>query len=184
MIQSTLPHRTYVGVDRIAVPLPDEARDSRIVLVRPGNKATEEEATEEPLDTGFLGKDRVGVTIDHPLTRGIYQLRAGVAPSNESTTSAQPPRWQMALAVNGEVDESDLSRLDRVTFEQQASGDSLRWIGAEEDISLAGSGIRGQDLWWWLALTVLIVLLLETVVLLFFGRRDATAIAQPVGSQR
>ena len=49
--------------------------------------------------------------------------------------------------------------------EQLASADSLRVLGPGQEISLAGSQVRGQDAWWYLVAVVFILLLFELVVL-------------------
>jgi hypothetical protein len=155
MIQSTLSPRNYRTLDSISVPIADEVRDAQIVLQRPGGSAS------ESLDTGFVSEDEFGVVIERPLTRGVYQLAAFNESSSASTN--QPPRWRWQLAVNGDEDESDLTAIDKTEVEGQTAG-QLNWVGPNGDISLAGVGIRGQDLWWWIALVVLIVLILELLV--------------------
>jgi hypothetical protein len=180
MIQATLPMRNYTGVDRIGAPVPDEFRDARIVLQRPGKGVPE-----ETLDIGFLRQDQMGVTIDRPLTRGFYRLRVdptegstgegAVASATVAAGAAGPgekrPSWQFDVAVNGEAEESDLEPLARATFDQSAANSRWRWVSANEEISLAGAVIRGQDLWWWFALLVFAVLLGELVVLAWPGWR-------------
>jgi hypothetical protein len=162
MIQTTLPMRNYGGVERIAVPLPNEAREDRITLTRPGR-----DAISESLDTGFLRTDQVGVVIERPLARGIYQLQA-LGPQVETKAEKEPvPRWQMQLSVNGDESESNLEPIDRTVFEKHDVAQHLRWVGAQEEISMAGARIRGQDLWWWLALIVFALLLLELAVIVW-----------------
>lgn len=165
LLQSTLPQRNYGSVERIAVPLPSESRDDRLVLARPG-----EAAGTESLETGFLRTDQVGTIVEHPLARGVYRLEAlgGPASAEEGTSGANslpPAKWRQEFAVNGDEDESDLEPFAREMFDAQPVADQWRWVGESDEISLAGAGVRGQDLWWWLALGVLILLLLELVVI-------------------
>jgi len=168
LMQATLPARNYSSVERIAVPLPSDSREDRITLTRPGRGALS-----ESLDTGFLRTDQVGVMIERPLTRGIYRLQA-VGPSAYTTEPAdamrqaeQPTRWQVELSVNGDEAESDLQPLDRKLFDQQNIAENLRWVSGQEEISLAGARIRGQEMWWWLALLVFVLLLLELAVIVW-----------------
>jgi hypothetical protein len=158
MIQSTLPQRNYGAIERISIPIADEVRDAQIVLQRPGAASVS-----ESLDTGFVSEDQFGVVIERPLTRGIYQLAA--YGTQGATDSTQPTHWQFQVVVNGDADESDLTSMDRTKVEERNAGAALNWVDANEEISLAGVGIRGQDLWWWLALGVLFVLFLELLVL-------------------
>jgi hypothetical protein len=170
-LQATQPNRNYTAVDRIETPLPDGARHDRILLFRPGRTIG------ESLDAGFLRTDQVGVTIERPLSRGIYRLQVLDAPPPLGSPPA-PPRWQLELAVHGDEAESDLEPVDRGSFEQQPAGQFLRWVGPQEEISLAGARIRGQDLWWWLALVVLVLLLLEPAVITWPALADRSAARQ------
>jgi hypothetical protein len=117
------------------------------------------------LDVGFIGQDRRGVNIDNPLARGLYRLTAIPAePSAETEGAASPPRWEMPLAVAGPSQESELTRISRQPFQQQA-GDAFEWVGPNEDISLAGVQLHGQNWWRWLVIAALAMLLLEMTIL-------------------
>ncbi|MCH5374048.1 MAG: hypothetical protein JJ992_08730, partial [Planctomycetes bacterium] len=174
MVRSTLPTRNFATVDRITLPLPTPDRDVRPVLVRPG-----ESQTPETLDVGFVGREQLGVSIEQPLTRGIYRITAGRLTTN-GNGSALETAWEVPLAVNGDPAESDLQPLTREQFEQRVALDNVQWVGTGEPISLAGSQIRGQNSWWWLILVVLVLLLVELVILasnLGTSRRAQTATA-------
>ena len=69
------------------------------------------------------------------------------------------------MAVNGRAAESELTPLARDEFETRVGSAGLRWVGPDEEISLQGSQIRGQESWWWLILAVLGLLLLEVMML-------------------
>ncbi len=79
--------------------------------------------------------------------------------------SDEKPLWEIALAVNGDAEESDLALLPRAKFEELAADSPLHWVGPQESISLAGESFYGQSTWWWLALVVLLMLLLEMSIL-------------------
>ena len=111
------------------------------------------------------------------LFRSLYQLAAlrpardandratdRVAADSAGTTNSSgnmETAWELALAVNGPADESDLARLSRQRAEEVEASGRIRWLGAEDEISLAGAQIRGQNFWWYLVLLVLLCLLGE-----------------------
>jgi hypothetical protein len=156
MIRSTLVERNYAAVERITLPLAAEDRDAQITLHRPNGE-------EQPLDAGFVGKEQIGAVIQKPLTRGIYRLTA--VKLEASAAQGTQTAWQMAIAVNGESAESDLTPLTRGAFEERAAGSELRWVGPAEAISLAGEAISGQNSWRVLLLLVLVLLLAEIALL-------------------
>jgi hypothetical protein len=160
MIRATLPTRNFATVDRITLPLPTPDRDVRTLLQRPGQSSTA-----QTLDVGFVGRERLGVSIEQPQARGIYRLTAQRTETNGGGSAAPQTVWALPLAVNGEAAESDLQMLTREQFEQRVLLDNVQWVGQGEAISLAGSQVQGQDSWWWLTLTVLGLLLLELAIL-------------------
>ena len=159
MIRTTLPVRNFSTVERITLPLPTPDRDIRAVLQRPG-----EPSSPETLDVGFVGREQLGVSIEQPLTRGIYRITA-VRGGADERGAAPETLWEIPLAVNGDAGESDLQCLTREQFEQRVELANVQWIGPGETISLAGSQIRGQNSWWWLILAVLVLLLAELGIL-------------------
>jgi hypothetical protein len=130
------------------------------------------------LDVNNIGEDQRGVTVTGMLTRGVYRV-AGYRQvlSAESALESDKPVWEVPLVVSGPGDESDLTPLGREQFDADAASANLRWIGPAEEISLAGTAIRGQTMWWWLALLVLLLLLVEMTVLAWpsFRPQDAAA---------
>lgn len=163
MTQSTLPRRNYAAIEKLTLPLPTQDLDVSVMLQRPLL------ASAEPLDVGYIGKEQRGVTITDLFQRGVYQVAAyrtlPTSTDPEATTAAEKPVWEIPLAVNGSSEESELAPLTREKFDEVATGSQLRWVGPGEEISLAGTAIRGQSSWWWLVLLVLVVLLVEMLVL-------------------
>jgi hypothetical protein len=163
MIQATLPRRNYGVQERLTLPLLTEDHDLTVSLSRPGD------APPEPLDIGYIGMEQRGVTVSGMYQRGSYRVSAyrgqpaSVDPSQ--AVASEKPVWEIPLVVNGDADESRLSPLSREKFEERASGTNLRWVGVGEDISLAGSTIRGQNWWWFLVLFVFSCLLVEMGIL-------------------
>ncbi len=161
MIQSTLPPRNFGPTERITLPLPTNEREVTISLRRPdgGEQA-------ELLDTGFVGKDQLGFSIEQPLARGFYRVTAVRQNGNGGPVAkaAREVAWELPLAVNGEADESELQLLARDQFDARVGDAAVHWVGPDEEISLAGSQVSGQDSWWWLILTVLGLLMVELLL--------------------
>ncbi|HEX5106018.1 MAG TPA: VWA domain-containing protein, partial [Pirellulaceae bacterium] len=157
MAQQTLPRRNYEATERITLPLPPGEQHLTATLVRPGSGESP-----EPLDVNNIGPDQRGVTVTGLFQRGVYRV-AGFRPnlSADAALADDKPVWEVPLVVSGPGEESDLAPLTRDQFEQSAASANLRWISPGEEISLAGTAIRGQTMWWWLALLVLVLLLAE-----------------------
>lgn len=101
MIHETLPERNYAERPRIVVPLPAADGLVSASLLRPGRNAPG-----ESLDVGFIGRERRGVVISHPLSRGFYRVE--VRSEDERTaTPADPaasPDGSAAGATSGGPD--------------------------------------------------------------------------------
>jgi hypothetical protein len=160
MIGATLPPRNFDARDQITLPLPREDQQVVASLRRPGS------VEPEPVDVGFIGKEQRGITLHGLVERGIYTVSATpAATSSDPALSDQAIAWEVPLAVNGDPEESELAPLSAGRFAELAEGSQLRWVEEGDEISLAGTQIRGQDLWWYLALGVLLLLLAEMLVL-------------------
>ncbi len=158
LVQSTMPRHVYGVTSEIAIPLPTEERNVQVTLRRP------EAESEEVLDAGFISRDQRGVTIAHPAARGRYDLRARrLATSDDPTVEEE--LWASTVVVNGDARESELEPLERAAFEERVGEGTLTWVGPEEEISLAGTAIYGQDLWKWLVGLVLALLMIELAIL-------------------
>ena len=178
MTRSTLPQRNYEPVEQLTLSVPAHQHDLAVSVTRP------QQLDPEPLDIGFIGGDRQGVTLHGLYQRGVYRvagMRQDPNANNLSTVAkvdeklAEKPVWEVPVVVNGLAAESELQPLTRAQFEEKTAGTTLRWIEAGEDISLAGAAIRGQASWWYLALTALILLLLEMLVLAWPALRSPAA---------
>lgn len=177
MTRSTLPKRNYEPKEQLTLPVPANEHDLAVTVTRP------HQLDPEPLDIGFIGNDRRGVTLHGLYQRGVYRV-SGVrrdpnaeAPSAGDDKLAEKPVWEVPVVVNGSADESELQPLTRAEFEQKTEGTTLRWVEAGEDISLAGAAIRGQSTWWYLALAVLLLLLAEMIVLAWPSLRTQPALS-------
>jgi hypothetical protein len=160
MIQATLPKRNYAAVERVTLPLPVEGHDMAVELFRPGR------TNSEPLDIGYIGTDQRGVTANGLYERGVYRIAARrAAMSADPALAAERPLWEIPLVVNGPADESQLDPLSHERTDAIAASGNVRWVAPGEDISLAGTAIRGQYTWWYLILLVLLLLLAEMAIL-------------------
>ena len=155
MIDSTLPQRNYLAQDRISLPLPggSSVRDVRWELERPTESGDPEI---ESLEPGFVGSNIRGLTIERPLTPGNYHVRT-VAPDGAIRASAP-------IAVACPAEESELSAAD-VNKTAEVVGPHVRFLAADERISMSGVQTSGRDLWWWLVLVGFGLLLLELFIL-------------------
>lgn len=160
MIWSTLPERNYPASDRITLPLPSDDRESEITLKRPGR-----EDDPEPVEAGFIGKEQLGITVNKPLARGLYEVAALKPAISADAKSTTEQAWKLSFTVNGEGAESDLAPLTRERFDERAAESEVRWVGPGDSISLAGARISGQNSWKWLVLLVLVFLLAEIALL-------------------
>lgn len=170
MIRATLPERNFAARDRLSIPLSAEDRDLTMTLTRP------DASTPEILDIGYIAKNVRGVNLNLPLTRGPYRITALKKDDMETTPQKL---WEMPLAVNGGADESDLKPMTRDEFDQRLGAvESVRWVGPDEEITLSGRQLRGQDSWWWLILAMLAVLGAELLILAWPALRSQSG-AEP-----
>jgi hypothetical protein len=152
--------------------LPPGAQQLLVTLSRPvrgGDAGSREQlADSEPVDVGFLGGEQRGVTLTGLFIRGVYRV-TGVRPPQlqEGSAAAAKPVWDLPLVVGGPAEESDLTALKPTGLLAIPAADKLRWIGANDQLTLAGTAVRGQNSWWWLALVTLLLLLVEMSVLLW-----------------
>lgn len=160
MTQATLPRRNFPAMERITLPLPVESPNLAVALARPGHKQPD-----EPLDVGYISTERRGVTVPSLLERGVYRIVGQTVQGSEQPepTDAKPA-WEIPLTISGDSAESDLAALSEEDFDELAGSANLRWVGAGQEVSLAGVAIRGQTSWWWLIVLVLGILLVEMLI--------------------
>jgi hypothetical protein len=170
MIQSTLPRRNLEPVEQWTLPLPRAEANLLVSLTRP------REPLPEPVDIGYIGADRRGVTLSGLLARGVYRVAGYRLAAAGSPAGAERPVWELPLVVGGSSEESDLTPLARSQAEQFAQATGASWLGPGDEISLAGAAVRGQGSWWWLALSVLLLLALEMTVIAWPTRSSVPAV--------
>lgn len=158
LIFSTTPARNHESCERLIVPLDSHDPTLTYALWRPGQDEP------EMMDAMFVSKEQRGFIVENLLTRGLYRIAA--YPQDTRDLSAATPQWEKLFSVNGSPDESQLEALGRTAFEKRLAGvDVVRWIGASEEISLAGNQIRNQNMWVLFVMAVLVFLLVELLLL-------------------
>lgn len=173
MTQATLPASSMSAKDKFIIPLPSDDHYDAITLSRPG-----ESVVTEPLDIGFIGTDRRGVTVPAMYERGVYRVAAyRREPTAKEEAVEDPtllkPTWEMKMAVNGDSEESMLASLSADGRDRIAASPNLRIVQAGDDVSLAGSTLGGHHRWWYLVFVVLMLLLVEMSVLAWPNLRRA-----------
>lgn len=158
-IEATLPPRNFGTIEQIVLPVEARERQQRFTLVRPGKG-------DEPLFVDALGGEAYALPVRHLEVRGVYKVRAQRA----GAAVGDDKLWELALAVNGPADESQLKSLSPTAFAERAGDRTLRWIDRNESISLAGATTYGQDWWRWLMAAVLALLLIELAILAWTQR--------------
>jgi hypothetical protein len=160
MLAATIPQRNHEPREQLSLPI-GPATNLSLALWRP------EAALGEPLDVGFLGQAQRGVVLPHLWQAGLYRV---VAERREATSPAESraaaePTWTIPLAVNAPAAESDPTPLTPGRFAEITAGTSWSWLTEDDEISLAGATIQGQNLWWYLVAAVLLLLLGEMLLL-------------------
>jgi hypothetical protein len=159
MLEQTLPERTYEPIDELTLPLADATPSVRVTLERPGRP------DREAVDVSFVSAGARGVTLPALLQRGIYKLRGIEAPLMASAADSSPG-WEVALAVNGPAEESDLTVVSASKLDQLGELGGVRLAAPGESLR-ASTTASGRQFWWWLMIGVLLLLLAEMFVSAF-----------------
>lgn len=158
MLRATIADRNHETRSSLPIELPAFARDATVMLQRP------EHGVSVPLESGYVDRERFGVTINDAFRRGIYKVAA--MPADESgIRQTANPIWETELAVNGEPAESDLTAVDAAAIAALAQHVTVSLAHAGDEISLTDTHTIAHGLWWWFALVVLGLILAETLTL-------------------
>ena len=163
LLEETLPARNFAAGDTVTMPIERQSEVTYTVETPDGDSRP------VPLDAtgaGFV------VRLEDTSIAGIYS----VTTRRESGDLAEPIDRRV-LAVNGPIEESDLTRLTATQLNERFGTDAMRFVGPNEAISFTGGTTRGEDLWRWLAVAVLACLLLEMAVAARW-RADAAEVAR------
>jgi hypothetical protein len=157
LLNESLPQRNLTSSSQIVLPVSSELRRARFTLTNPAGR-------EESLPVDALSADRYGIMLRNLTQQGLYQVTAY---GTKETPQARPDAklWQVALAVNGPAEESDLRTLGESELRERMGQADYRWIAQGESISLSAAQVHGQDLWKWGILGVLGCLLVELAIL-------------------
>ena len=173
-LSRTLPRRNYTTNERVTVPIDPAERRSDFSLERPAGDP-------ESLFVDAVGPDRFAILLRNLTQRGHYRLVAerpnDFLPGSKPEAAlhqADPNRlrgspanrlWQLALAVNGPAEESELQTVSEADLHDRLAGAPVRWVGRGDSIRLEGATVRGQEFWKWLMAGALACLLLELAIL-------------------
>jgi hypothetical protein len=162
MIADTSPKRNLEARDELSLPLLGRDQSVSVSLQRPGRPDI------EPVDVGFVGADRKGITLRGLVERGVYKVTASTldespAVSGASTSDSADDRvaWSFPLAVNGPSEESQLEPAERSKVDQLVDAGVVRWVDQGQTLANDGRASQGPMWWWWLAAMVLALLLFE-----------------------
>ncbi len=158
MLRSTIADRNRATRSSLPIELPVSARDAAVMLQRPDHGVA------VPLESGYVDRERFGVTIRDAFRRGFYQVAALPTDENGIRRTADPI-WEAELAVNGDAAESDLTAVDDAAIAALAQHVTVSLARAGDEISLADTHTIAHGLWWWFALVVLGLILAETLTL-------------------
>ncbi len=190
MLAKTLPRRNYGTGERVVIPVPLADRRAEFSLARPGG-------TSEGAFVDAVGPERFAIGLRNLTQRGNYRLlaerisdsaaatgsdAANPAPGASRAKTARADRlWQIEMAVNGPVDESELKTIGELELRERLGDAPVRWLARGEPIRLEGAAVRGQEFWKWLMAAALLCLLLELAILT--RSQAATAKAPATGKE-
>ena len=173
MLQETVPKRNLESEEQITLPVDSGDRRIQYTLTRPSG-------VKESLTMDALGPDTYGIAIRNVTQAGHYlvtaQRESEALGQSEGKTDADAKLWQVPLAVNSPERESQLETLDASRLKERLGDANYRWVERDEQISLEGAQIYGQNLWKWLMFLVLACLLMELLVLAWPVRAKERAV--------
>lgn len=183
MIADTSPERNLDARDELSLPLLGRDQAVSVSLQRPGRSDI------EPVDVGFVGADRKGITLRGLVERGVYQVvatrldegstgRTATAGASDADTIA----WQFPLAVNGTAEESILEPTSRAKVDELVDAGVVRWVDQGQTLASDGRASQGPMWWWWLALVVLGMLLFEMFFVAAPARQPAAGTTTAPGN--
>lgn len=167
LLKETLPTRNHETGDTVSLP----AQKSDRVRWEVQNP----DESKHVLPVEALSASRFGVMVRNTFRQGHYEVASIDTVEDTSANDAQSTAT-IPLAFNCPSDESDLSTLDSLAFQERMSEGKFRWLEEGESISAEGSQVRGHDIWKSVVIVVIILLLLEMVILALPNR---TATAKP-----
>ncbi|PHS00921.1 MAG: hypothetical protein COA78_23385 [Blastopirellula sp.] len=161
MLESTMPQRTFEEIEQLTLPIANTTPATYVELWRPGQDSP------ESLPIGFIDEDTKGITINDLLTSGQYTLHIKEqSQSIDPLGSGNDENAQIIpLVIQSPAHESELSKLSEEDFNARELGTHVRWISSDQEISLSGTQIQGQNWWKYLVTALLFCLLAELLFL-------------------
>ena len=148
LLQRSLPALTMGSLSELVVPVPSRQRTDPFQVLFPGDK----NAT--PIGVESLDARRFGVVLRAPTRRGFYELSR----VSEKKEDQEPP---LLLAFNGPANESRLEYLGEQPALERIQLEHVRWVGANDKITLEGKTYVGMDSWRWLWILMIVFLGVE-----------------------
>ncbi|MCE9604530.1 MAG: VWA domain-containing protein [Planctomycetia bacterium] len=170
LLERTLPQRNFDTSQTALVALRPLGSGTYLQLVRPGDRR-------EPIVVDALGDDKYAVVLRDLSRRGVYRIIAQRTDTGSTGDVNEQTLWDLPLAVAGPEQESYLKSLGRDEALPGIEVAHVRRLNREEDLSVAGATISGQNLWKWLMSAVLVCLVAELAVIRFM--RPATRTLLP-----
>ncbi|MBI1374694.1 MAG: VWA domain-containing protein [Phycisphaera sp.] len=158
MLTMSLPSRTLDPINQVQIPLRADDQAARFVIQTPGDPEP------HPLQVDALEQGQYALTLRDVGKRGVYRVWRESATGGSPADDKANHEW-LKLAINGPSAESKLTSIDAREFAERVEVDGIRWVNADEEISLAGTTYIGHNVWWWLMLMVILLLLGEMVFL-------------------
>jgi hypothetical protein len=184
LLSRTLPRRNYSTEERVVVAVDAADRGAGFAIEPPSGDR-------ESLFVDAVASDRFAITLKPLTRRGHYRViaerpsdpdaakpEAALSARASNARRAAPPDrlWQLALAVNGSPDESELQVVGESDLHDRLAGSAVRWVPPGESIRLEGAAASGQEFWKWLMAASLGCLVLELLVLTRSHNATRTAI--------
>jgi hypothetical protein len=157
LLKETLPVRNYETGDTVSLP----AQKSDQVRW----EATGPDETKHALPVEALSSSRFGVIVRNTMIQGQYQVASFTVSRDKTDNKDGTPSVTIPLAFNCPSDESELSTLDSLSFQERMGEGKYRWLEGDETISIEGSQVRGHDIWKSIIIIVIVLLLLEMAIL-------------------
>jgi len=197
LIEETLPRRNFQSGDSIVLPA---AREENLTY-----RITFPSGLDRPVSPEPTTGDQYGIAVRDSFLAGHYSVTTRRIGDNRASLGRMGPAAgqtvdnkdegggvsgeklrQVTLAINAPVDESDLATLGPEEVRERTGGTVVRWIDADESISLEGAQIRGRELWKWCLMAAVACVACEMLVLAwprwFEPRRASLPVAEAANS--
>lgn len=163
LLVRSLPDRTFGPENEILIPVAAVDQAATFTVLRPGETEPLLQSVEEGASVG------PHLLLRSVQRRGVYLIncrrRTGQDEDQASQGAGPEDGWTMALAVNGPASESELATEPQAGRPDRIGETEVTWIGADQEISLAGKAFVGHDLWQILMVLALVCILLEMALL-------------------